>query len=98
MATVLQDTMIQSIFAEGHHRAGWKEGDDPASVLDVASPPLPASPGSSEGHVGFQLGTGLRKSQVPWGKHVRIHLGLSGESKGLFTPKAGRAEGFPLPH
>lgn len=98
MATALQDATIQSNFAGGHHRAGWKEGDDPASMLDVASPPLPVSPGSSEGHVGFQLGTGLKKSRVPWGKHVRIHLGLFGESKGLFIPQAGRAEGFLLPH
>lgn len=47
--------------------------------------------------MGFQLGTGLRKPRVPWGKHVRIHLGLLEESKGLLTPKAGTAAGFLLP-
>lgn len=47
--------------------------------------------------MGFQLGTGLRKPRVPWGKHARIHLGLLGESKGLLTLKAGGAAGFLLP-
>lgn len=77
----------QSIFAWGHH----KEGYDPATLLDVASPPLLVSPESSGGCVGFQLGMGLRKS---WGKH----MGLFGDTKGLLIPNTARAEDFLLPH
>lgn len=88
MAAALQDTTIQSIFAGGDHRAGWKKGNEPASMLDVASPPRLVSPGSSGGHVGFQLGMGLRKSRAAWGKYILIHPSVPGESRGVLTPKA----------
>lgn len=66
---------------------GWKEGEDPASVLDVAPLPL-LGPRKFGGTVGFQLGKGLRKSHAPWGNHVLTLLGVFGGSKGLFMLRA----------
>lgn len=78
----------------GHPRAGWKEATiPPQRWMEL----LPQCRCPQAALVGFWLGTGLSKLWAPWGKHVRIHLGLFGESEGRLTPKAGRAEGFLLP-
>lgn len=94
LATALQDTTSQSIFAGGRPRAGWNGAAIPPQRWTEL---LPQCWCLQAAHVGFQLGTGLSKSQAPWGKHVRIHLGLFGEREGRLIPKAGRAEGFLLP-
>lgn len=78
-AAASQHTMTQSLFARGNSR-GWKEGEDPVPVLDVAPLPLLLS---QEIWVGFQPGKGLRSSRALWGHHVLTHRGPFGGSKGL---------------